>query len=143
MSHEQLLSDARLRITAEIEDNRYFVWLDDCLVRLPLNRFIALLELVRCRLTRTNGYTAPRDFIEGGDKPVLHQTISRTRRDFDNALGADVGKALIRHNGRSTYRLALAPEQIEISSDLMELVPDHISERLALALLDADSESQQ
>ncbi len=137
MLHDQPLSDARLRITADIDNSRYSVWLDECLVNLPLARFTALLELVRCRLTRSKGYAALRDFDSGGDKRLLHQTIRRTRRDFDDAIGANAGKALIQHNGASTYRLAVEPDQIEISPDLMELVPDHISETLACALLNA------
>lgn len=143
MSHEQLLSDARLRITADIDDGRYFVSLDERLVGLPLARFTALLELVRCRLTRSKGYAALRDFDVGGDKQLLHQTIRRTRRDFDDAIGANTGMALIRHKGASTYRLAVEPDQIEISRDLMELAPDHISDVLARALLEPVSECQQ
>ena len=133
----------RLRITADIDDGRYFVWLDEHLVSLPFMRFTALLVLVRCRLTRSKGYAALRDFHVGGDKQLLHQTIRRTRRDFDDAIGANAGMALIRHQGASTYRLAVEPNQIEISRDLMELVPDHISEALARALLEPVSECQQ
>lgn len=143
MLHDQPLSTVRLRVTADIDDSRYFVWLDECLVSLPLARFTALLVLIRCRLTRSKGYAALRDFDVDGDKQLLHQTIRRTRRDFDDAIGANTGIALIRHRGASTYRLAVEPDQIEISRDLMELVPDHISETLARALLEPVSECQQ
>lgn len=77
------------------------------------------------------------------DRRLLHQTIRRTRSDFDDAIGANAGNDLIRHKGASTYRLAVEPDQIEISRDLMELVPDHISVSLARALLEPVSECQQ
>lgn len=143
MSHEQLLSDTRMKITADVEDKRYFVLLDGYLVSLPLARFTALLELVLCRLTRSKGYAGVRDFDVSGNIQNLYQNISRTRSDFDNAIGASAGTTLIQNIGSSTYRLALERGEIEISPDLMELAPDHISETLARALLDAVSKCQQ